>query len=1371
MKKILFDNEKLWQIETSPLSFTTAYGKIDGKLKESTKSFDTEEKCAKEAEKLINKKIKSGYKELLFDFPKMSLESLCKLQHAQQSKSTSLRFYEDCTVDYVKEICKITSLEDLYLTTNGDIPDEIGQLKNLEKLTICGKHISKISAKIGQLKNLERLTLESIENISYLPNSIGNLTNLRRLRINKTTLTALPESIGQLQQLKVLDIHRNLQLRNFPTSIGQLTQLKELTISGTHHSDAPSPIVIPTEIGLLSNLEELELQSNNLSTLPESIGQLTALKELTLDYNAFTEIPKAIFKLTNLSELAFRSCKLTHVPLQICLLEQLVEFEYHSYDQTIKNIPEDILDAGIEPMQQYLIANTSADQVDTETQILLAKLQKSNTPNEQKEMPSVPSNKEILLEERKSKLELWEHAVNKQVYEKVTQNRFEELMLFIRGEIDLIPIAYKGDDYYFDKISDVLNPVKDWNFIDHRILAFITQDAFYFKKSSYFDGYYRIFAKYLKKEIETNTSPSNLYQEVATVLESYGLSNITLLTALFDKLRKLPLLTEDKKPTSLGLSLLDSFEKNSVSLIALVKEHNHESHFTQLMMRQNEKGLAPYVSQLTEINEYEGIDGNKHIPFSTYEALCAANPIYKKELLEVLPEIDCMPCIMEGYRILNAHCGQEYRAPTLEKTKEILVYISTQKNKKSNYSFSWSLKEEPWGTGTARFIAWACNQFGEDIQAEIFEYVENTKILDLNITEIAIKYFGQNAIDIAGEALSMTIEDNSIADHYKQAFTLLAALDYSKYFDKAWEISTSKFTAVADTACIALSQQEASIIVPKAKDFLSSKTTPIRRAGVLTLSLMNSKEAIRILSPLLSTEKNEDIRNSIVRMLMHTPKSISLAEAQERVATAKTRGKLNKPIVKWIDESKLPTLSWRNGTPLNKDEVRFLFYRQKSADSIDLDFEAREVFGLIDPKTSGEFARVVWSLLQKNGGAKAKNRFAMAVVGALADEKLIEPLYIESTTNTNLNTCMMLGLIKTLESARALDRIIQIFKLSYPNVRRVAENAFEVIANSMELSIFELSDKMLPDLGFQNLQREVQVGTNIYTAFITSDFKIAYRNPNNKIVKSLSKADKSVKDELKKLGLILRESIKEFSPNLEFYLVTQRAWVFQDWTRFFLNNPIAFASAQNFVWQTYDEQDTPIETFIVNSEQVFLNHQEQSITLDNTVSIRLVHPILMDSKVLTAWNNYMNQKKIKPPFKQLTRPIIAVAQNYLEKTMDYQYHNFKINGNHFRSRATKKGWKRGAVVDSGEISSYQKIYPSLNIQAILVTSNLNIQSYDDGDANLHEFYFVRLGSVKQGSYTYDEPRNESDERLIPFGQVPPIVYSEIISDLNSITNS
>jgi internalin A len=102
-------------------------------------------------------------------------------------------------------------------------------------------------------------------------------------------------SVG-LSQLQELDLSYN-QLSTLPEVIGQLSQLQELDLSYNQLS------TLPEAIGRLSKLQELDLSGNQLSTLPEAIGQLSKLQVLNLSDNQLSTLPEAIQNLERLEKL------------------------------------------------------------------------------------------------------------------------------------------------------------------------------------------------------------------------------------------------------------------------------------------------------------------------------------------------------------------------------------------------------------------------------------------------------------------------------------------------------------------------------------------------------------------------------------------------------------------------------------------------------------------------------------------------------------------------------------------------------------------------------------------------------------------------------------------------------------------------------------------------------------------------------------------------------------------------------------------------------------------------------------------------------------------------------------------------------------
>ncbi|KAL2230429.1 UNVERIFIED_CONTAM: Receptor-like protein EIX2 [Sesamum indicum] len=144
-----------------------------------------------------------------------TIGSLCKLVNLDISgnKLTGslpefLEGTENCGVD-----SPLPSLVNLRLSVNqmtGRLPDWLGQLKNLEELSLAGNFFE-----------------------GPLPASLGSLQNLTDLSLAANRLNGtLPESIGQLQELVVLDVSSNyLSGIVAETHFSKLRKLKILSLS------------------------------------------------------------------------------------------------------------------------------------------------------------------------------------------------------------------------------------------------------------------------------------------------------------------------------------------------------------------------------------------------------------------------------------------------------------------------------------------------------------------------------------------------------------------------------------------------------------------------------------------------------------------------------------------------------------------------------------------------------------------------------------------------------------------------------------------------------------------------------------------------------------------------------------------------------------------------------------------------------------------------------------------------------------------------------------------------------------------------------------------------------------------------------------
>ena len=81
---------------------------------------------------------------------------------------------------------------------------------------------------------------------------------------------------------------------------------------------------IPSEVGNMSNLCELDLSNSDLTSIPKELGNLTNLKILKLDLTHIRTIPKEFGNLLNLEELSLILSGVESLPAEIGNLPKLI---------------------------------------------------------------------------------------------------------------------------------------------------------------------------------------------------------------------------------------------------------------------------------------------------------------------------------------------------------------------------------------------------------------------------------------------------------------------------------------------------------------------------------------------------------------------------------------------------------------------------------------------------------------------------------------------------------------------------------------------------------------------------------------------------------------------------------------------------------------------------------------------------------------------------------------------------------------------------------------------------------------------------------------------------------------------------------------
>jgi Leucine-rich repeat (LRR) protein len=208
----------------------------------------------------------------------------------------------------------MVSLVDLDISFNmiSELPDEIGQLKLLDRLIIVGNQVQKFPDECRGLVSLRDLDCRR-NNIVDL-SVVCMLPKLEILRADHNTIYALDLSLGP--SLKTLDASHNdiTQITLVPSSVGCCSPYALTSLDISH---AKLSSLDEFALGQLSSLEALKLDHNSFRSIPESLGELSQLKRLSCSDNALDALPSSIGRLQRLEKLDAHNNNLVELPISL----------------------------------------------------------------------------------------------------------------------------------------------------------------------------------------------------------------------------------------------------------------------------------------------------------------------------------------------------------------------------------------------------------------------------------------------------------------------------------------------------------------------------------------------------------------------------------------------------------------------------------------------------------------------------------------------------------------------------------------------------------------------------------------------------------------------------------------------------------------------------------------------------------------------------------------------------------------------------------------------------------------------------------------------------------------------------------------------
>lgn len=948
------------------------------------------------------------------------------------------------------------------------------------------------------------------------------------------------------------------------------------------------------------------------------------------------------------------------------------------------------------------------------------------------------------------------------------QATFDQVFAYLNGETDRKPHLGSTSYWYFSELLTLLpSKLTDWNELHDRVMDIATHPTIWEAPKSikdYHHGCYYYFVRWMVRQLE-GENQLYLVKQLETHAQKYQITLPFFINGLVFGYAKL--LDTSAKPTGLGQFILENLtEKKQVYFQAFQPDF---LPFLTLLLATQPDFVHGHVSTFLQFEN--------QIP--VFEKLLAFNAeLYEPFIEKRVETVKKSENLIAINNLLLAHFPEKYQPRTTElmfnvlsKEHHIMQSAGLHYNPSSTYHQSLGRHV----TFLETSIDYLLKNNIEGAEAIIHNVLKKCYRIPIEVTKVIALHLGQNGLDLIMEGLRMNIQNLNWENTYsfKEYFKLLGTLDFSKYEEEVWALSAHKTKKIRELAAVTLSKLGNSSI-SKATVLLQHKKADVRQVGALILSLIKTDEAIAILNNALETEKNDDARDLMLeglKGLLSAPPTKK--QIQEKIQKAKERGKIDGPLETWLDDVQLPALSYLDGTLLEQDATRFLLYRMSRAKEIRIDLEAKSLLDFLDKTQAQPFAKAILHNYFSLGGADSKQKFCLTLGSILGGDHEIDLLKRKVNEWAEAGRGKMaeyavkaLALNGSTKALRGVEFFSRKYKNKNKNIGAAANESFGLVAEELGVSPYDLADAIIPDFGFDGLFKTFDVQGDTFRAFIGNDFKLAFLNEDNKVFKSLPKGTtKEVQDEFKEIGKEIRDIVKSQSSRLEQYLVIQRKWASEKWQAFFMTNPVMFVYAIRLIWGAYDENQQLLFTFKVDEDQTLINEEGDEIDLAEDLFIGMVHPLQLHPDQLTYWTEALYDADLSPIFPQLQRAIIPFDEKDTGITLSLQFQGIQMGGYAFVARLEKSGWFRGSVVDGGGISSYYKDFSELGITAILMQEGSIGVGYLDDNAEIGGLMFVSKKSVQFGSYIYDEPSNKNDTRLISFENVPPIVYSEVMSDM------
>ncbi|MDS0527665.1 DUF4132 domain-containing protein [Clostridium sp. SHJSY1] len=579
---------------------------------------------------------------------------------------------------------------------------------------------------------------------------------------------------------------------------------------------------------------------------------------------------------------------------------------------------------------------------------------------------------------------------------------------------------------------------------------------------------------------------------------------------------------------------------------------------------------------------------------------------------------------------------------------------------------------------------------------------------------------------------------------------------------------------VRETVVKILSSRKANhqLVIPS----LSSKKQAVRESAVKILLNNSDEKVLEALNKALEVEKSEKIK-TILRQALSLESTLEEKNEELDILEYCKQGlKGNKvAALRWLECDTLIKVRFKDSEAYAENEIiKYMLVCYSSCIEIGISSDALKVGELLNKK---DLSKLALEVLQRwlDLGAESKKKWVLSFASVFGDyqvisllKKKIEEWPKNSRGAIASDAVRSLALNGSNEALIIVDNISRKFK--FKQVKTAAASALKFAAEQMGVDIEELSDRIVPNLGFDiRGERVFDYGNRKFTAILTPELTLEINDEKGKKLKSLpapAKKDDEVKakeayTEFKNLKKQLKTVANIQAIRLEMALSSNRKWTKDSWIKLFVQNPIMHKFAIGLVWGVYKDNSL-VDSFRYMEDGSFNTKDEEEYELEDEMIIGIIHPIELNSEDMSLWKEQFENYEIKQPFEQLNREIFTVTEEEKKNNTVERFGGTMLNGLSLLGKLTDFGWIRGSIGDGGVYYGFYKEDSSYKVEVGLNFSGAPV-GYENDEVTVYDLCFYKLGTMSKYAYIN---KKIQEQNVVELETLPKRFFSEILYQIN-----